>query len=167
MVLLLLITLPAFAALCVALLVQYVGGLPPCDLCVYQRIPYVALIVLGCIGYLLHYYGRPFHLLRVLAALLYACVAGLAAYHTAVEYGVVSAPSACSQITIDPELAADAFWNQVQSSTEIIVSCKDALAYFMGLSLALWNLLYAGLWFVVILAYPILQPFIKKRHNIL
>ena len=47
----LLLALASAAILLGALALQYLGGLPPCHLCIWQRWPYVALIALGLTGW--------------------------------------------------------------------------------------------------------------------
>ena len=72
----LLLALASAATLLGALALQYLGGLPPCHLCVWQRWPYVAVIALGVAGWR----WQPRALLLI-AALALLGGAGLAAYH--------------------------------------------------------------------------------------
>ena len=62
------------AALAVALASQYWGGLAPCGLCLWQRIPHGVAIVIG-LGALLWFQGRRGRIaLTWLAALVFAAV---------------------------------------------------------------------------------------------
>ena len=47
----LLLALASAAIQLAALALQYLGGLPPCPLWVWQRWPYVALVALGLLGW--------------------------------------------------------------------------------------------------------------------
>ena len=73
-------------ALATAFISQYVYGLQPCVLCVYQRIPYGIVIALGILGI---WFSRgsaksgPVFLGAI--ALTFAANAGIAFYHTGVE----------------------------------------------------------------------------------
>lgn len=57
-------------------------GLEPCILCIYQRWPYVAVIVLGIIGLVIKKYARAMVGLSGIAFLINS---GIAVYHTGVE----------------------------------------------------------------------------------
>ncbi|PZQ44405.1 MAG: disulfide bond formation protein B [Micavibrio aeruginosavorus] len=85
------IALPAFAiiatlALVAAFTSQYVYGLQPCVLCIYQRWPYGLIIVLGLLGALIGAKApksQPIFL--GLITLTFAANAGIAFYHSGVE----------------------------------------------------------------------------------
>lgn len=76
----------AALALATAFISQYVYGLQPCVLCIYQRWPYGVVIALGILG-LAFAYKSPktgsFFLGAI--ALTFAANAGIAFYHTGVE----------------------------------------------------------------------------------
>src|SRR5260370_684985 len=63
-----------------ALLFQYVGGLAPCELCLYQRWPYYAAILASGIA-LLSGSDRALEVVIGLCALLFAASTALAFYH--------------------------------------------------------------------------------------
>ncbi len=66
---------------------QYLGGLQPCELCLYQRWPWGAAIVLGLLAAVI----RPARRILVLLAGLVILLGGLlAVYHAGVEYWLVS-----------------------------------------------------------------------------
>ncbi len=69
-----------------ALISQYVYGLHPCILCIYQRVPYVIVIVLGLLGFALAgkkpKVGTAF---LSLISLSFFANSAIAAYHTGVE----------------------------------------------------------------------------------
>jgi disulfide bond formation protein DsbB len=68
---------------------QYVGGLYPCVLCIYQRIPYAVVIVLGLWGAVTLRAGRPLsftaYFLAAACALAFFVDAGIAGFHVGVE----------------------------------------------------------------------------------
>ena len=78
-----------------ALIAQYWGGLVPCELCLYQRWPYYAVIALTALTLAI---GRR-SISRValaLAAAIFLASAVLAFYHVGVEQHWFTGPSACT-----------------------------------------------------------------------
>ncbi|MGF6229296.1 disulfide bond formation protein DsbB [Inquilinus ginsengisoli] len=72
---------------------QYLGGLQPCELCLYQRWPWGAAIVLGLLAAVI----RPARRILVLLAGLVILLGGLlAVYHAGVEYGWFPGFTACT-----------------------------------------------------------------------
>ncbi|MDP6426381.1 MAG: disulfide bond formation protein B [Rhodospirillales bacterium] len=69
--------------LIIALGAQYLGGLEPCILCQYQRIPYWTVIGLAAAGLLVESADRRG--IFLLAAAVFAAGAALAFYHVGVE----------------------------------------------------------------------------------
>ena len=65
-----------------ALAFQFLGGLPPCKLCYWQRYPHVAAVLIGAVA--LAVPGRVLPLLGAVAAL---ATSGVGIYHTGVEKG--------------------------------------------------------------------------------
>lgn len=68
-----------------ALLLQHAFDIPPCILCLWQRIPYAAVAVLSVIILLWKPYGRQTIVLLGLCAFIYLGGAGIAMFHTGVE----------------------------------------------------------------------------------
>lgn len=115
------------------------AGYPPCTLCLYQRVPYYALLLLFVLAWLalrfvpdLKRYTRVFSGV-VLVALLIS--AGLGAFHAGVEFGWWEGPKGCSG-SID----ATSLDNLLESLKETkAVSCTKASFWIFGLSLSVWN----------------------------
>jgi disulfide bond formation protein DsbB len=136
----------AAAALLAALTAQYGFSLHPCDLCIYQRYPYLAIVLLAGLAFFLKNPGLQRGALWI-CVLLFLLDAGIAGYHTAVEYGWVTGPSACSSsdsgnMTLEEMRAA------IMNAP--LVSCSQAMAYFFGLSMAAWNAIAASVMALVI-----------------
>lgn len=144
---LILCALVSFIFLAVALISQYGFGLHPCELCIYQRIPYAAIIPLSLIGVFLVRNWRGRYIIAVICALLFLTDAGIGGYHAGVEAGIFKGPDACSSDggggqTIEEIRAA------IMNAP--LVSCSQAMAYFMGLSMAAWNMIAASLSFLAL-----------------
>jgi len=118
-----------------ALWFQYFGGLPPCDLCIWQRWPHLAAVLLG--GAALALPGRLLPLLGGLAALTTSSV-GL--YHTGVERGWWEGPSTCTSGAVSG-LTPEQLMEQIMAAP--LVRCDEVAWELLGLSMASWNALAA------------------------
>ncbi len=132
------------AALCSAALLggafafQYVGGLAPCELCHYQRMPYAAVIVIAGAGALL-YRRLPWPVIAgggVLCAGLFAGDAAIAAFHVGVEQGWWSGLERCSAATT-PLDDMDSLRDAVFAAPAAF--CDDIPWSLLGVSMAGWN----------------------------
>ena len=128
------LVLAAVAALVAALGLQFLGGLPPCPVCVYQRYPYLVVIAVGVLGIWLR---RPGPALALIALAL-AVNIGIAAYHVGIEEGWLALPEGCAaagNATTIEELR-----RQLEAAP---ARCDQVPFAFAGLSLAAWNAIYA------------------------
>lgn len=126
-----------------ALLSQYVGGLQPCILCLYQRAPYVVTIVLsGSALALMAFSGRPQIALArgVLAvcAAVFIVGAGIAAYHVGVEQGWWLGTASCSGPDLNSMTIAELREHLLQAP---IVRCDEVAWSLFGISMAAYNIL--------------------------
>lgn len=64
---------------------EYVFGLAPCILCLYQRVPFALAIALSVAGVALGRFPRAAALMLLLCAAAFAANAGIAFYHTGIE----------------------------------------------------------------------------------
>jgi disulfide bond formation protein DsbB len=120
-----------------ALLSQYVGGLQPCELCLYQRWPYYAAIVATVVA-LLSGGERAMRAVIVLCALLFAASTALAFYHVGVEQHWFTGPSACTG-SVTGATSIEALKAQLLARQP--VSCDTPSWRLFGVSLAGWNVL--------------------------
>ena len=89
------VLLASAAVLGTALLSQYWGGLKPCELCLLQRWPWDAAIVIALVAALAAGRGAlPW--LALIFALVFAVSAAFAFYHVGVEQHWFAGPSACT-----------------------------------------------------------------------
>ncbi len=127
-----------------ALFYQYVDGLYPCVLCIYQRIPYGAAIALAGVGLLLGARGAnpgPGAVvsgLALLCGLGFVAGAGVAAFHVGVEQGWWQGTEACVGVGGDLE-SIDALRAAVLAAPA--VRCDEVVWQFMRISMAGWNFL--------------------------
>ncbi len=114
---------------------QYIGGLPPCDLCIWQRWPHLAAVMIG--GAALALPGRLLPLLGALAALT---TSGVGLYHTGVERGWWEGPTTCTSGAVSG-LTPEQLMEQIMAAP--LVRCDEVAWELLGLSMASWNTLAA------------------------
>jgi disulfide bond formation protein DsbB len=134
----------AAATILGALGFQHIGGYEPCALCLMQRTPYYVGIPVVAAAAVAVWMGAPRRVLVALFGLfglLMLYNAGLAAYHSGVEWGIWAGPAACSQAAGGGS-AADML-DQLGSVTP--ASCTEAVWRLFGLSFAGWNVLISAL----------------------
>lgn len=114
---------------------QYLGGLQPCTLCLYQRMPHAIVIVLGVFAFVLR--TRPKRSAFVIALIGLTCLAGsaLAFYHAGVEqHWWVSVFEGCS----NPMLSGKGdLLSRIQNSAA--VRCDTVPWQMLGISMAGYN----------------------------
>lgn len=110
---------------------QYIGGMPPCKLCIWQRYPHAIAIVIGAIA--LKTPGRALPLLGAMAALT---TAGVGLYHTGVERGWWEGPTTCTSGPIGG-LSAQDLMAQIMFAP--LVRCDEVPWEMFTLSMASWN----------------------------
>ena len=123
---------------------QYLGGLAPCQLCIWQRWPHAAAVAVGAAVLI---FGVP--KLAWAGALAAAASAAVAFYHAGVEYKWWKGLEACSATPLEMTSGADLL---DFSAAQPVVLCDEVVWSFLGLSMAAWNgilsLLLAGIWIV-------------------
>ena len=132
-----LVALASVAILGSALLSQYVGGLQPCVLCIYQRIPYAIAIALGLMVFLLAS-GRGARSLLALAGLVFLAGAAIAAFHVGVEQHWWAGTAECGG-NIGKNLSLEELRAQILDAP--IVRCDDVAWSLFGVSMAGYNFL--------------------------
>jgi len=133
----LLILIASVALVGGALLFQYVGGLQPCELCLYQRWPYYAAIVLSLLALMAARRGMTAAIMA-LCGVLFLANAGLAFYHVGVEQHWFAGPTAC---TGGVSSAGDLADFKARLMARQPVNCDEPQWSLFGVTLAGWNLL--------------------------
>jgi disulfide bond formation protein DsbB len=131
----------SFATLVGAWFFQFVIKLPPCPLCLEQRIPYYVVIALSLLVAVAALLRAPRSVVAAgFAAILLAmlCSAALGAYHAGVEWRFWAGPTDCSGPVTD-FTAKGPLLDQLRSIR--VVRCDEAAWRFLGLSLAGYNVL--------------------------
>ena len=117
-------------------------GYAPCHLCLLQRWPHAAAILIGGIALALGWRQLPW-----LGAAAVLTTAGLGLYHTGVERQWWQGPTTCTSGSVQGVDPKDLL-NQILAAP--IVKCDVAAWELLGISMASWNMLASlvlvGIW---------------------
>jgi disulfide bond formation protein DsbB len=135
------ITAIAAATLAGAWFMQLVLGIQPCELCLAQRYAYYLVVPLGALTAIAAAKDAPRGaLVAGLAVIALATLgnAGLAAYHSGVEWGFWQGPTACT----GPVGNLGSAGNLLERLDSVkVVRCDEVQWKFLGLSLAGYDVL--------------------------
>ena len=134
-------TIPGFillvtvAILSSAYSAQYIGGLRPCILCLYERIPWFITGALMLVTILMQFSGPARRSILLIAALVMLAGAGLGGYHVGVEQEIFQPPTTCSATTTPNTL------NELKAllQTSMPPRCDEISWSLFGISLAGFN----------------------------
>ncbi len=122
-----------------ALTSQFVFGLQPCALCIYQRWPYVATMLLGAAAFALRRHPGAVRGLLLLAALAFLTDTGIAAFHVGVEQGWWQGSSECTGSGLNAAKTVDELRALLEKAP--VVRCDEVSWSLFGISLAGFNFL--------------------------
>jgi disulfide bond formation protein DsbB len=125
---------------------ETVMRLAPCKLCLEQRQPHYAAMIIGFGSlYAKRLPSAPMMVLTGLLALagLMLWSTGLGAYHAGVEWGIFAGPNDCAGQPTTALPGVRDFVTQLGNTR--VVSCTEAAWRFLGLSLAGWNAVFSAL----------------------
>lgn len=127
-----------------ALAFQYIGGLAPCPLCLWQRWPHLAAVLIGALAIWLGW-----RVLAVLAGLAALTSAAIGVFHVGVEQTWWEGLASCSSGSVAGISAADLLNPAVDVAR--VVRCDEIAWQMFGISMAGWNVLIsvalALIWF--------------------
>lgn len=112
---------------------QYGFGLPPCEMCWWQRYPHFAALALALLGFVV-----PPRVPVLLAALAIITSGAIGGFHAGVEYGWWQGVTAC---TANPFAAGGDPLAAIMAAP--VVRCDVAPWSLLGISLAGWNFLFS------------------------
>jgi disulfide bond formation protein DsbB len=143
---------------------QYLGHLPPCELCLYQRVPHAFAIPLALAALATRKRdGGSAEGFLAAAALVLAAGAGLAIYHLGIEEHWWAGPQSCTGTGAGIPASVEELADAMRKAQ--IVACDVVAWSLFGISLAGFNAIFstilAGLGFA-----PVLQRiFLRKSHD--
>ena len=120
-------------SLSIAYFIQYALGHKPCNLCIIERIPYIATIVLISLIFIVNKYEKVISSI-ILVFFIFGAVVSF--YHFGIEQGFFSESLIC-ELSNNNTLNKEELLDQLKKTE--IVSCKEVTFRFLGLSLATIN----------------------------
>ena len=120
-------------------------GHQPCNLCIYERIPYFlsALLIIK-----IFFYNKYEKITLLILCLVFMFSALLAFYHFGIEQGFFSESFLCNLKHQSEILSKEEILKELNQS---IISCKEVTFKIMGLSLATINIVLSVILSVIFL----------------
>ncbi len=138
----------SFLSLAIAYFIQYILGHEPCNLCLIERIPYLASLILISLIFIINKFEK---VIAGIVLLFFIFGSVVSFYHVGIEQGFFSESFVCDLGSSNVNMSK----KQLQNKTPI--SCKDVTFRFFGLSLATINtvisILLSGIMIKVIKNY--------------
>ena len=129
------IFLVSILALASAFFIEYILGHQPCNLCIFERIPYLLAIIIILLNFKFNQFEKFFILLLIIVFLIGAI---LSLYHLGIEQGFIQESLVCDLKSGSNLLSKEEILKQLQEKN---VSCKDVTFKIFGLSLTSYNIL--------------------------
>ncbi|AKO96807.1 MAG: disulfide bond formation protein B [Marinovum algicola] len=129
----------SFLLLAGAFLFQALGW-APCAMCLWQRWPHAAAVLIGALALAL-----PGRLLPLLGALAAATTAGIAVFHSGVERKWWQGPASCTGSGEDLGSLTGGDLLPGGSEAPALVLCDSFTPFLFGLTMANWNALFSAL----------------------
>ena len=119
--------------LLIAFFIQYILGHNPCNLCLYERIPYLLAIIIIPVSL----FNKKFEKIVLLSlSLIFLAGTIISFYHFGIEQGFFSESLVCNTSLENANLTKDDLLKELQKNQ---ISCKDVSFKIAGLSLATIN----------------------------
>jgi disulfide bond formation protein DsbB len=138
-------------ALITAYFIQYILKHEPCNLCLIERIPYFATIILISLIFILNKYEK---LIALIVGLFFIFAAIISFYHFGIEQGFFSESLVCNLGSNGETTSTQDLLKQLEKR---IVSCKDVTFKVLGFSLATFNtiisIIISAIMFKIVINY--------------
>ena len=138
-------------ALTTAYFIQYILNHKPCNLCLIERIPYLAAIVLISLIFILNKFEK---IISLIVGLFFIFGAIISFYHFGIEQGFFNESLVCDLNNKNKASSTQDLLKQLEEQT---VSCKDVTFKVLGLSLATFNtiisIILSAIMFKIVINY--------------
>ena len=141
------IFLISFIALVSAYFIEYILGHQPCNLCLYERIPYFLAILIVLINYK---YNKVEKYIILSLAIIFLIATILSLYHLGIEQGFIQESLLCDLEKGANILDKDEILKQLQQKN---ISCKDVTFKIFGLSLTSYNIIISILLTITLIRF--------------
>ena len=123
----------SFFALTSAYYVEYILGYKPCNLCLFERLPYFIAILFILIGLIIN---RLEKIILIILTLIFCAATILSFYHFGIEQGFFDESLVCISNNQINNLTKEELIKELQKE---VISCKDVQFTLLGFSLATIN----------------------------
>ena len=137
-----------------AFYVEYILGHKPCNLCLFQRLPYILIIFLIVLLLIFRNFERLIFLFLII---IFLSGALLALYHFGIEQGIFSESFVCKGDETDGTLNKEEILKKLKSRER---RCKDVTFTILGVSLATINTFVSTI--LAIITFKIFIKYEKK-----
>ena len=131
--------LTIFLISCIALLsayfIEYILGYQPCNLCLYERVPYFLAILILLVNF--KYNKLEKHFIFFLIIIFFIATL-LSLYHLGIEQGLIEESLLCNLEKGKNIIDKNEILKQLQQKN---ISCKDVAFKIFGLSLTSFNII--------------------------
>ena len=148
------IFLISFIALMSAYFIEYVLGYQPCNLCLYERIPYFLAILILLANFKYNKLEKYFILLLII---IFFIATLLSLYHLGIEQGLIEESLLCNLEKGTNIIDKDEILKQLQQKN---ISCKDVAFKIFGLSLTSFNIIIS-----LLLTISLTKVYLKYEKN--
>jgi len=124
----------SIVALFAAYFIQYVLNHQPCNLCLLERIPYIASIIIISLRLIFNKFEK---ISLIVLSLIFFLATLISMYHFGIEQGFIEESLVCDLNGQSNDLSKEALLNQLK---EMPISCKEVTFKIFGLSLATFNI---------------------------
>ena len=145
----------SFVVLGVALIIEYVLGYQPCNLCKIERIPYMLSILVIIVNY---FFRKDQNFYSVLLMLIFSFSTIISVYHFSIEQGFIDESSVCVSENLEL-LTKEEVLNSLK---KLSVSCKDLAFKIFGLSLTTYNIFMSIFMFLLSKKIYLIGDGVKK-----
>ena len=142
-------------ALASALIIEYIFGYQPCNLCIIERFPYALAIVILKFNYISKK-DQIFYSVLLILIFLFSILISI--YHFSIEQGFINESMVCESGNLESITKKDI----LDSLKELSISCKDVAFKIFGLSLTTYNIILSILMFLTSTKIYLLSNDIKK-----
>ena len=148
------IFLISFIALMSAYFIEYVLCYQPCNLCLYERIPYFLAILILLANFKYNKLEKYFILFLII---IFFIATLLSLYHLGIEQGLIEESLLCNLEKGTNIVDKDEILKQLQQKN---ISCKDVAFKIFGLSLTSFNIIISFL-----LTISLTKVYLKYEKN--
>ncbi|MDC3119555.1 disulfide bond formation protein B [Candidatus Pelagibacter sp.] len=138
------IFLISFIALMSAYFIEYALGYQPCNLCLYERVPYFLAILILLVNF--KYNKLEKHFIFFLIIIFFIAIL-LSLYHLGIEQGLIEESLLCNVEKGTNIIDKNEILKQLQQKN---ISCKDVAFKIFGLSLTSFNIIISVLLTIIL-----------------